>query len=183
MSTWKDAIAYLKPSLDPATHTANYHFEDTGDIPVINPIDDELHVSYLIDDGSHFTYVNNRQLETAGIDLETLHQHALQNLADRFQNNMQTYQDGDVFYVAEDGDFEASLFLLNYFWDDSLKDYIAGNIVTCIPARDILVFCSDQSPDGIDRLRSIVDKIWPDGDHLITRNLYRRVDAQWEVLR
>jgi hypothetical protein len=48
----------------------------------LRPFADGLIVTYLIDAGGHYTFIQNRHLLEDGIDLEQLHTHGVTNLID-----------------------------------------------------------------------------------------------------
>ena len=88
---------------------------------------------------------------------------------------------GDIYAVMLDGTFEASLILVDGLWDVSFAALAPHGIVAAIPARDILAFCDATSTEGLAELRQLIERV-QGGDHLLTRDLYRRVGGRWEPL-
>ena len=84
-----------------------------------------------------------------------------------------------LLYFSGSGDFEASLLLVPELWSDWLSDYCPNGYVAAIPARDILVVADKKNPQGIDKLVSIVERIWPNGDHLLSKSLFHQRDKKW----
>jgi uncharacterized protein YtpQ (UPF0354 family) len=144
------------------------------DSPIILDLKNGLLVGYLVDAGEHFQYVQGRHLEAEGITIAALHHGAIMNLAALLTEkgaNVQPY--GDIFAVLFGGNFEASLLLIDAFWDKFLSNLAPNGFVVAIPNRDILAFCDAQSEPGIDQLRQLIQRV-EGGDHPITPNLYRR---------
>jgi hypothetical protein len=81
-----------------------------------------------------------------------------------------------------DGEFEASLLLLDDLWDDTLASHTPHGAVVAIPTRDVLTFCDAASADGIRTLRDLVQRTTAGGQQLLTPHLYRRVDGAWQRL-
>jgi uncharacterized protein YtpQ (UPF0354 family) len=145
-----------------------------GDTPVISDLKNGLLTGYLVDQGDHFRYVQQRHLLEAGLTEAELHQHAIGNLAvllDTDAPKIQPY--GDAFVVFFGGNFEASLILVDAFWDERLEHLAPNGFIVAIPNRDILAFCDAESATGVENLRGVITRT-RDGDHPITSNLYRR---------
>ncbi len=86
---------------------------------------------------------------------------------------------GGIFALFLDGNFEASLLLVDSLWDESLASYAPNGFVVAVPARDVLAFADVGSASGVAELRVVVSRIFPGGDHLIASDLYRRRAGRW----
>jgi len=150
------------------------------DSPVLRPFATGLLTAYLIDEGDTFSYVQGRDLREAGIGEEELHRLAVANLAKLAEGKASVRESGPVWAVFLDGNFEASLMLVDDLWTHGLREY-ATDPVVAIPARDVLAFCDVESAAGVSELRAVVKRAWPLGDHLLSESLYRRVDGIWRV--
>jgi hypothetical protein len=78
-----------------------------------------------------------------------------------------------------DGNFEASLILLEEFWNESPVGAAAAGIVVAIPARDVLACCDLASSEGIAELYEVVRRADHGGDHLLTPHLYSHQGQAW----
>jgi hypothetical protein len=58
-----------------------------------------------------------------------------------------------------EGNFEASVLLLDTVWDISLAKHVNGNFVAAIPARDVLAFGDSTSPEAIAELRDVIKRL------------------------
>ena len=173
------AVAYLKPEIprsDPAPALAL----SGDDSPVLRAFATGLVTAYLIDEGDTFSYVQGRDLREAGLGEEELHRLAVANLAKLAEGKASVRESGPVWAVFLDGNFEASLMLVDDLWTHGLREY-ATDPVVAIPARDVLAFCDVESAAGVSELRAVVKRAWPLGDHLLSESLYRRVDGIWRV--
>jgi uncharacterized protein YtpQ (UPF0354 family) len=152
------------------------------DAPVVRDYGNGLFAVYLVDEGQHFAYVQNRHLASSKFTREGLHECALNNLAQRAQGKAKVQQHGPISAVFLDGMFEASLVLLDHLWDETLASKAPDGFVVALPARDVLAFCNVKSAEGIEALRGVVNRVFPGGDHLLTRTLYRRREGRWEPM-
>ena len=174
-----EALAYLKPEI-PRSDPAPIVSLSTDDAPVMREFLPGLLTAYLVDEGDSFAYVQGRDLRHAGIAEEELHRQAIANLATLAQDRLTIRENGPVSALFLDGNFEASLLLLDDLWTDRLREYARDPIVA-IPSRDVLAFCDVESAAGVSALRAVVKRVWPLGDHPLTENLYRRIDGKWRV--
>jgi len=173
-----DAIAYLKaqvPSDDPAPSLQLNEDES----PVLKTLGGDLLVSYVLDEGNKFSYVQAKHLRAAGITADDLHQTAVENLRKAAQGRVTLREYGAIKGLFFDGNFEASLILLDELWDVTLRDYHGGEPVIAVPARDILCFSKSSSAAGIAEMRAAIERVWPTGNHLISRELFLRRGQQW----
>jgi uncharacterized protein YtpQ (UPF0354 family) len=173
------AIAYLKAAV-PEDDDAPVIELSHGDSPVVRQYAERLCICYLVDEGTSYRYVQYRDLLVDGIDEETLHRIGIDNLSKLTAvRTVRVHPYQGVFAVVMGGDFEASLILLNQFWNEHFRQFVAGDYVAAIPARDILAFCDSTSSMGIEELHRIVERCYPVGDHLISNRLFARHQSTW----
>jgi uncharacterized protein YtpQ (UPF0354 family) len=67
-----------------------------------------------------------------------------------------TGNDG-VFMITVDGNYEASLLLVDSLWG-SKKLNIEGDPVVAVPSRDVLVFTGSKNIPGLKKLREVASK-------------------------
>ena len=154
----------------------------TEDSPVMRPFIGRLLISYLVDKGDRFEYVQHRHLHTTGFTEDHLHRHALHNLGLRAAAGaVRTAHHGSVTAVRFDGNLESSLMLLDPLWAPIADRLGGGEILAAAPTRDILAICPAHSTVGRQELNEMIEKLWPVGDHLLTRDLYLRRNDAWQV--
>ncbi len=173
-------IPYLKMKLqmdliDLTTVPISY-----DEFPVLKEFNDEMNITFLIDKGSRFEYIQNRSLEENQIDIEMLKEKAERNLINLLNDKLEVRKYKDCFVVLLGGNFEASAILIDELWDDQLNHLIDNEFIVAIPARDILAFCDSESKSGIKELKNVIERIWSgDSDHLLSKKLYIRKDKKW----
>jgi len=173
------AVAYLKPEI-PRTDPTPALVLSSDDSPVLRAFATGLLTAYLVDEGEAFSYVQGRDPREVGVREEDLHRHALANLSDIADGKVTIQQSGPVWGLFFDGNFDASLMLLDDLWTHGLRGSVNDPVVA-VPARDVLAFCDAGSPAGVTELRAVVQRVWPSADHLLSESLYRRVDGMRRV--
>ena len=178
---WADSIAYLKAAVsDQEPVDMELSHEDS---PVLRDLGNGLVVAYLVDEGEGFAYVQYRDLQAAGVSEIELHRAAIANLSDLAATHLKVQPYGQIFAVFMEGNFEASVLLLDDVWDRALKDYTPRGVVVACPARDVLAFGDAGSEEALSELRGVVRRLRDaGGDHLLTFSLYRRESGQWRAL-
>jgi uncharacterized protein YtpQ (UPF0354 family) len=149
------------------------------DSPVLTNLQNGLLVAYLVDQEERFQYVQYRHLAAAGMTEAELERLGIANLAALLGQkgaDVRPYQ--NIFAVFFDGNFEASLILLNDLWNEELVHFVPNGFVAAIPCRDILAFCDEENASGILELRQLIQRV-ENGDHPISSILYRRHGSVW----
>jgi uncharacterized protein YtpQ (UPF0354 family) len=173
------ATAYLKADVEHASGAIEIPQED---MPVCTRLADGLHVCYLIDSGDHYDYVQQRDLDQQGRTHDELHRLAVENLVQRIQgaeSEVHDYQGAFVFTMG--GDFEASALIVDDLWDSAFRQFVEGDYLAALPARDLLMFCDSKSEEGISQLDQLVGRVEaePISDHPLTNTLYVRRGGSW----
>jgi len=105
---------------------------------------------------------------------------AIDNLYSRAEQHLRFEPYGPVFAVLMDGNFEASVMLLDSVWDISFADKVRGGLVAAAPASDVLAFGDVSSAEAVAELRALMARVGGSGaDHLLASTLYRRHHASW----
>ena len=174
------AVAYLKPSLpdaEPADIVA-----DEPDAPVMKDLGNNLLVLYVVDQGDHFQFVQNRDLRGAKLSVEELHEVGIENLARIAAEKLTVYDHGGYFAVILDGHFEASLILLDDLWGETFAGLVQGDYAVAIPARDILAFSGIANPEGVAHLKGMIGRLASSPDHPVSDLIYVRRGGEWRPL-
>jgi len=174
----RQARAYIKPRLDGGSSIDVSLSHD--DSPVIRDLTDGLLVSYLVDEGESFSYVQNRDVAEAKMTDDVLHAIALSNLYELARHTLRIQPSGPVVAVMMEGNFEASVLLLDTVWDTSLASHVRGEFIAAVPSRDVLAFGDSSSSSAVEELRAVIRRVHrPGADHLISDRLYRRNLGRW----
>lgn len=173
------ALPYLKPVAPSGTAALNLGGDDS---PVMRPFIGRLLITYLVDQGDRFQYVQHRHLDAGGFTEDRLHDRALRNLGLRAAaGEVGTAAHGSITAVFFDGNLESSLMLLDPFWQYIADRLGGGEVLAAAPARDVLAVCPAHSTPGRQELNAAIERLWPVGDHLLTRDLYLRRNDAWQV--
>lgn len=170
------AIAYFKPTWVSAEPPDIEFSKDEQ--PIDKPYCEGLSIFYLLDEGKQFVYVQNKHIEEAGISAEQLNIIGLDNLR-KIADEIKMTENEGLIYFTGNGNFEASLLLVKKIWNEWLAEYCPNGYVAAIPSRDILVVCDRDNQEGISKLCDIVERIWPDGDYLLSRSLFCYEGDKW----
>ena len=173
-----EAIAYIKGRV-PADDPTPAMTVEGDNAPVLKRLACGLLVAYLVDQGDRFSYIQGRDLRATGINADQLHARAVANLGKLAEGRVTVRKHSLIWALFCDGNFEASLILLDEMWDHALSSYHAGEPVIALPARDILCFCKSSSTAGVAELRAVIKRCWPLGDHLISDQLFQRRGRAW----
>ena len=180
MNTCRDAVAYLKMEVlsDDGPVVELSH----DDSPVLKTLGQGLLAAYLVDEGPNFRYVPNRECAPAGFDTEELHRVGIMNLAALAQTELEVRSYRGIFVALMGGNFEASMILVDTFWEEVVPAFLPGPIVAAFPARDILSFGEAGSPAVMAELEAVIGRTFPDGDHLLSDKLHVRRERAWVPL-
>jgi uncharacterized protein YtpQ (UPF0354 family) len=181
--SWPDVKNRIYPMIKPASNEDND--TSTGielknsDLPIIEPYLAELHVVYVIDNEGYYTYVNSDDLKQWNINKDSLSKTAMENLNILANGRAQFHGDSTYGIIVLNGNFEASLMLSDGFWEAIAQTTKQKNLVIGIPAKDVLLITHLESSEGIRTLKQAINKIYEQGDHLITKWLFKRVAGVW----
>jgi uncharacterized protein YtpQ (UPF0354 family) len=173
------AIAYLK--VKEFGSSENEVSLSHGDSPIITSLNNSLCVTYVVDEGGHLKYLQYRDCDKSGLSEVEVHKIGVENLAGLARERIQITPYGNIYAVMLDGNFEASLILVDSLWEKGLAHLAPNGFVAAIPARDILAFCDADSAEGIAELLQLIERI-QNGDHMLSREIYRRGVNGWRPL-
>lgn len=175
----ESAIAYLRPDLTGEDGKADVVLSGE-DEPILHQLGNGMLVAYLVDQGDHYLWVQQKHLLAETVTAKELHEQGVLNLARKASGALQVTDQGDFFACFLDGDFEASLLLVDDLWENHLAELVSNSFIVGVPARDILMFCDSESERGIAEIGNRIERVWPNGDHLLRRELYRRNQKNWQ---
>ena len=173
------AVAYLKACVptDVTSPALELPYDDS---PVMKEIGYDLVVAYLVDQGKSFEYIQNRHLKADSLTASKLHEIGLQNLmAIAASGNLRVVPYGSIYAVLLDGNFEASMILLDTLWAESFRQFVRGDYLIALPTRDVLAFCDASSDIGRTELLEMMNRLDGSASHTLTRRLYVRNDKVW----
>ena len=173
------AKAYLK--VKEFGHSDNEVSPSHSHSPIVKDLTGSLCVTYVVDEGGHLKFLQNSDCEKSGLSASEIHRISVQNLAELARERIQIRPYGKIYAVILDGNFEASLILVDGLWEKGLAHLAPNGFVAALPARDILAFCDANSAEGIAELNQLIERM-KSADHCLSRELYRRSDGGWRPL-
>jgi uncharacterized protein YtpQ (UPF0354 family) len=150
-----------------------------NDKPVFDNYLADVHIVYLIDFDSFFTYVNQGQLIKWNVSKDSLNKTAMLNLDNLANGRAQFHGDSTYAMIILNGNFEASLMLSDRFWPNISDIVKYDELIIGIPTRDVLLVTHSNSPDGLEKLRQGVKQTYEQGDHVITKWTFIRKNDKW----
>ena len=172
------SIAHLKVET-PLSESENEITLSERDSPFARALGHGLLEMYLVDEGDRFEYVQQRDVADAEFSPDLVREKALRNLGEVAQKKVQVRPYGAMYAVIGGGNHEASMLLLDVFWDEWYKRLAPNGFVVAFPARDLLSFADASSTQGIDDLRGLLSRAKGNVDHPLSDRLFRRVGRHW----
>ncbi|MCW3053361.1 MAG: hypothetical protein JWN14_2531 [Chthonomonadales bacterium] len=86
-----------------------------------------------------------------------------------------------VMRVVTGNSLEACVLLATTWWND-LAAETPGEIVASVPSRDILLYCSSQSAEGLRALRKFTDEVYAgETTHALSKHLLVWREGHWII--
>lgn len=148
-------------------------------LPIHRPLVENLLVMYAFDLPERFAFLNQREASELNLSPSELHDLAINNLLNRLENiDIQQMNDLPLFCVEIGGNLDASLMLLQEVRDVMAND-VPGEIVAAVPSRDVFLVTGSDSMEGIAAIQAVIEDVWANADHLLSRQLWACKDEQW----
>jgi uncharacterized protein YtpQ (UPF0354 family) len=177
----KESIAYFKQVLPQEAPVELELSHDNS--PYSVSFSKDIHIFFLFDASDHFEIVLNRHIEESGISEDELLEIGIKNLEEIEFDKIEISKHEEVLYFHGSQNFEASMLLIDLLWSHSLSEHCPNGYVAAIPARDVLAVCDLKNQKGIEKLKEIIDSVWPDGDHLLSNKLFVKNETQWNYFQ
>ncbi|OCA90387.1 hypothetical protein A8F94_00370 [Bacillus sp. FJAT-27225] len=177
-----EAIPYLKQIIRENIEYEQPILSNEDRLVDIN-FNEDLTITFLVNDSDTelFKYVQFRDLQLEQINSKTLLDIGINNLYSLAEENGLRIQelDDDCSALLLDGNFEATLVLLDDLWDNTLNQYAPDGFAVAIPSRDVLAFCNLNSNKGIQKLKNVISNVWENGEYLLTDKILKRNEGKW----
>jgi uncharacterized protein YtpQ (UPF0354 family) len=144
-----------------------------GNELVSRPFNDHAIITYLIDRGETYSFVQQRHLVSHGITSDELHHRSLDNyrkLPIRIEDR------SSLKVVLVNGNLESTLLLIDGFWD-LIRDDVKGNVIVACPSRDVLAIGGSLDSNAIKLLSGVIERVLPLGDHVLFPYILERTRA------
>ena len=147
---------------------------------VWDPYEGELVVVYAVDTPSSIAFLGRADLEKAGLSKARLRAIAPGNLLAHLPE-IEVRGEGRLMVLA-DGNYEASLLLVDAFWESG-RVKVDGDPVVAIPARDVLLVCGSNDLASVRELRRWAKKAIGEMTYPLSSELWVRRGGRFTRLR
>ena len=135
----------------------------------------DLIITYVIDEKHSVAYINEEQLDSWGVNVQDLHDRAIENLRRRTRESVQYTAVGEgeqrlFIYSSGDG-YDATRLLLT----ETLADWaraVHGRLVIGIPNRDFLIALGDANQEILSSVAAQVQADAAQREHGLTDQLF-----------
>lgn len=153
-------------------------------MPALTPLCGELVVTYAFDLPDSFIMATPPLLRDAGISADAVAKVAAENLQGALLP-VNFFGKGDgVRLVKCGGNLEATLLLVDRFWDFARNDMqAAGELIVAAPRRDCVAICDGADPAAVAALRERAEELFNEHDdaHRLSTQLMVRGDGGWSL--
>jgi uncharacterized protein YtpQ (UPF0354 family) len=147
--------------------------ENAGKGPVEHLHEDfneELVIVYAEDRDSGVAYPSAAVFQELGIERKDMRALACENLKKLLPELQRVGADG-YYILTADGNYEASLLLLEGLWTPE-KLEVKGEIVVAIPARDTLFVTGSEEKEGLAKVKAAAAKVAAESAYRLTPTLF-----------
>lgn len=151
-------------------------------LPVHEGYNGELVICYAEDSDKGIRYLQDKNVEEAGIAPGDLRGLAVSNLKQLLADVKAQGGQGLYMFTA-DGTYESSLILFDELWTDGRLD-VRGEIVMAVPSRELLLVTGTGNEEGMARLKEVAEEVHREGaPYRLSKSLFVYRGGKFEVLR
>jgi hypothetical protein len=134
--------------------TLRAHGVPAEQMPVTAPLCGDLLISYAFEQPEQFVMATPPLLAKAGVAPADCRPLALANFKGRFSAQLvrSSVHDG-LIAVRTGGELEAVMLVFDGFWQGRVRPEIRGELVVCVPRRDVLLIADAAVPGALAALR------------------------------
>tara|TARA_R110002072_G_scaffold87867_1_gene197875 strand:+ start:262 stop:1059 length:798 start_codon:yes stop_codon:yes gene_type:complete len=158
----------------------SFFTEQHGDDPskglLSRPLVGDLIVVLAFDYPDRIQMLMEEDLEELGATRDALFEEAAQNVLSPLE--IERHGDGPVYMLTAGGCYEASLLLDVKLWQH-LGKAAAGELLACVPSRDIVLYADSAEEDARDLMETYAADMFESGSHTISTDIYRFTGSRW----
>lgn len=139
----------------------------------------DLWVVYAVDLPTQISTLTRDQMRSAGVSEGELRELAIKHLK-QIVSTVEQEGEGPWYQLKTGDGYEASLLLFEDMWDNIAKS-LKGNPVVAIPSRNTLLYTDSHSPEGINAIRGLSEKISRSEPYTVSETLIVRTAGKWAV--
>lgn len=140
-------------------------------------LNDELVIVYAEDRDSGVAYPSAEVFKELGVERKDMRALACENLKKLLPELQRVGEDG-YFILTADGNYEASLLLLESIWKPE-KLEVKGEVVVAIPARDTLFVTGSGEKEGLAKVKLAAAKVAKESTYRLTPTLFVFRGGKW----
>jgi hypothetical protein len=154
---------------------------DPGFRPATERLVADLSIVYAFDRPRSLQIMTEAERGALGVPAGGLRELAVRNLR-RLVPEIRHEESGSAHMLLAGGNFEASLLLLDDLWTRLAGD-VPGELVACVPARDMMLYTGSGIAGGIEVLRQLALRILTEGGYALSGTLLRWTPLGWQTYR
>jgi hypothetical protein len=139
----------------------------------------DLSIVYAFDHPHALEIMTEAERVTLGVPAADMRELSVRNLR-RLVPEVGYHGDGTRYMLLAGGNFEASLLLLDEIWT-RLAAEVTGDLIACVPARDLMLYTGTGVAGGIESLRRVATRVLTQGAYAISGTLLRWTGDGWET--
>ncbi len=179
----KDKIYPLIKAMGNDSDSKNEVVFSKEDTPINEKWLSNLNVFYVIDQEEQVSFIQQKELPK-DLSLDDIHKIAIQNLERDIEYRLNKLNFEGGYGLLAGGDFEASSITLSSLWE-SIANTLEDDLIVGIPSKDLVLIVCLSDTDAIISLAQSVNDIFEDGEHLLSKSLFRysKKSGQWSLHR
>lgn len=168
--------------IEESVRSMTMHGGEEVPLPVHEDYNEELVICYAEDSDNGIRYLQDKNVEEAGIEPGELRGLAISNLKQLLADVKAQGGQGLYLFTA-DGTYESSLILFDDLWTDGRLD-VRGEIVIAVPSRELLLVTGTGNEEGMARLKEVAEEVHREGaPYRLSKSLFVYRKGVFEVLR
>jgi uncharacterized protein YtpQ (UPF0354 family) len=152
---------------------------------VTERLNDDLFVVYVFDTEESMRLVMKSDLAEKHLEEKALRSIAVKNLSGYFDAKkvsivrVEDVGDAKIFIVALDENYEASILLLDQYWNRKNFD-VKGELIVFVPARNIVIVTGSEDQDGLRIAGYLADKGFRELGYSVSPHGYKYDAGNWK---
>lgn len=157
-----------------------------GELPLVyEKLNDDLYVFYVFDSPTGMRMVTGKDMADDRLELPAMRGIAVRNMTQYFDkkgvrfNRLKTEGSAKIYLVSLDENYEASILLLDKFWDKRNFD-VAGEMVAFFPARNMVLVTGADDREGLRLAAYAAGRGYKELGYAISPRPYVRQAGEWK---
>lgn len=155
---------------------------ESSELPYYEDINNDLKLLYVYDDSLTMRYLLNSQVQDLGFSKEALYKKAIQNFNNHL-DSLKYYPDSGFIMMSLDGDYESSLILVDWVWEQVFQNVKTEDIIIMVLARDVVVATTIDNQLGIKTIKERALNLKNNVGSLYSENFIRKINGNWEIYK